>query len=134
MAKSVPRITNGSRKLFSQVSEPGEQLESAAYGLPTGWHFLLGVFPPLVGAFRRSVFVTDRNVYLCRPGFTSSSITVIAKYPLGKTSLDVRGHRLIVGDRQFLYRPLNSRAKRRLAQVVAIANSESQNASADIKQ
>jgi hypothetical protein len=128
MAKSAPPITRYSRKVFSHIGEPGEKLQSAVIGVPTGWHFLLAVFPPLVIGVRRTAFVTDRNVYLCRPGFTSKSITVIAKYPLGKTSIDARGRRLIAGDKQFLYRFMNSREKQRLAQVVAIANKGSWNA------
>lgn len=128
MAKSAPRITKFLRKSFGQIGEPGEKLQAAVIGVPTGWHFFLAVIPPLVIGVRRAAFVTDRNVYLCRPGFTSKSITVLAKYPLGKISIDARGRRLIVGDRQFLYRFMNSREKRRLAQVVAMANKESQNA------
>jgi hypothetical protein len=128
MAKSAPRIAKYPRKVFSKIGEPGEKPQSAVIGVPTGWHFLLAPIVPVLISVRRIAFVTDRNVYLCRPGFTSKSITVLAKYPLGKTRIDARGRRLIVGDKQFLHRFMNSREKRRLAQVVALANKELQSA------
>jgi hypothetical protein len=121
--ESGPPIKKAWRQLFDKIAEPSEQLQSAVFGLSTGWHlFLSSIFPWAGVSFRRLALLTDRNVYLCRPGANNKSITVIAKYPLDKINVEARGHALIVGDKQFLFRPLNGREKKRLAQTVAIAN------------
>jgi hypothetical protein len=137
MAKETEAwIYKGLRMLFDSVCEPGEQLEAAESGVPTGWHFILrGLMPSWAISFERCVFVTDRNVYLCRRGgLASKPITVIVKYPLHRHNLEVRGRRLIDRNQQFLIIPPMSRAKRGLVQAIAMANRESRNGEQGIEQ
>jgi hypothetical protein len=91
--------------------EPGETVREAVYGY-------LGRFLWLLVRLPRQVVLTDRNLYVFRGGFYSTTTVkgVVSKHPIATADARISGPILhIAGDKPIYIGPIRGRAQRLVA-------------------